>query len=89
MNLHSIGNNRMSSIKPSVNLATNEKAQKMICEGIDVINMTLGESMSLTPDFIKDAARKAIDDDATKYTPISGTVQIRNAIVAKFKRENN
>jgi aspartate aminotransferase len=80
---------RLSKIKPSATLALAAKAQEMKAEGKDVIGLSVGEPDFDTPDHIKAAAKKAMDAGKTKYTPVPGTVELRKAIVEKFKRENN
>jgi aspartate aminotransferase len=80
---------RLDKIKPSATLALAAKAQELKAEGKDVIGLSVGEPDFDTPDFIKDAARAAMDAGKTKYTPVPGTPELRKAIVEKFKRENN
>lgn len=80
---------RLDKIKPSATLALAAKAQELKAAGKDVIGLSVGEPDFDTPDFIKAAAKTAMDKGQTKYTPVPGTVELRNAIVAKFKRENN
>lgn len=64
------------------------KARALKAKGYDIIDMSLGEPDFDTPDFIKEAAKKALDDGHTKYTPVPGTVEIRQAIREKLKRDN-
>jgi aspartate aminotransferase len=64
-------------------------SRELIAEGKDVISLSIGEPDFDTPDFIKAAAKKAIDDNYTHYTPVPGYTELRNAISAKFKRDNN
>lgn len=80
---------RMSLIKESPTLAISAKAIKMKKEGLDVIALSAGEPDFDTPDYIKDAAIKAIRDGKTKYTPSGGTIELKEAVVGKFLRENN
>jgi aspartate aminotransferase len=80
---------RLEKIKPSATLVLAAKAQELKSQGKDVIGLAVGEPDFDTPDFIKAAAKKAIDDGKTKYTPITGTLELRQAICGKFKRENN
>lgn len=80
---------RLEKIKPSATLALAAKAQALKAEGKDVIGLAVGEPDFDTPAFIKDAAKKAMDEGKTKYTPVPGTPELRKAIAAKFKRENN
>ncbi|HEX2752927.1 MAG TPA: pyridoxal phosphate-dependent aminotransferase [Alphaproteobacteria bacterium] len=80
---------RLDKIKPSATLALAAKAQELKAEGKDVIGLSVGEPDFDTPEHIKDGAKKAMDEGKTKYTPVPGTVELRKAIVEKFKRENN
>ena len=80
---------RLEKIKPSATLLLAAKAQELKAQGKDVIGLAVGEPDFDTPEFIKDAAKKAMDNGQTKYTPVSGTVELRKAICAKFQRENN
>lgn len=65
-----------------------QKSSEMKAKGIDVINMSVGEPDFNTPDQIKEAAKKAIDDNYSKYSPVPGYASLRNAIVTKLKKEN-
>ncbi len=76
------------SISPSSTLAIDAKAKKMKAEGIDIIGFGAGEPDFDTPDHIKAAAIKAINDGFTKYTPAAGTLELKQAICNKFKRDN-
>lgn len=76
------------SISPSSTLAIDAKAKKMKAEGIDIIGFGAGEPDFDTPDHIKAAAIKAINDGFTKYTPASGTLELKQAICNKLKRDN-
>lgn len=80
--------NRLSRIKPSPTFAISTKAKALKAEGRDVIDLGLGEPDFDTPDNIKAAGKKAIDDGKTKYTPADGTAELKQAIQAKFKRDN-
>ena len=80
---------RVSGIGESVTLQITSKAKKMAKEGIDVVNFAAGEPDLDTPDFIKQAAIKAINEGFTKYTPSSGMQELREAICAKLKKDNN
>lgn len=80
---------RLDKIKPSATLALAAKAQELKAQGKDVIGLAVGEPDFDTPDFIKDAAKKAMDQGKTKYTPVPGTPELRKAIADKFNRENN
>ena len=81
--------NRVLNIKPSPTLAVAAKAKALKADGVDVIGMGVGEPDFDTPDFIKDAAKAAIDAGDTKYTPVPGTVELKKAVIAKFKRDND
>src|SRR5256714_10352548 len=77
-----------ASLSPSLTLAIDSKAKQMKAEGQDVIGFGAGEPDFDTPQHIKDAAIKALNDGFTKYTPSSGIPELRQAIVDKFKRDN-
>lgn len=79
---------RLSNIKPSPTLAVDARAKALKAEGRDVINLGAGEPDFDTPDFIKEAAKAAIDAGKTKYTPVDGTPELKDAIIAKFKRDH-
>ncbi|MFH1806893.1 MAG: aspartate transaminase [Pseudomonadota bacterium] len=80
---------RLSRIQPSPTIAVTTKAAELKAAGVDVIGLGAGEPDFDTPDNIKAAAKAAIDAGQTKYTPVAGTIALRKAIVAKFKREND
>lgn len=79
---------RLNRLAPSATLAMSQKSNEMKAQGIDVINMSVGEPDFFTPDHIKQAAKKAIDDNFSKYSPVPGYADLRKAIVAKLKNEN-
>ncbi|MFL9609844.1 pyridoxal phosphate-dependent aminotransferase [Methylobacillus sp. Pita2] len=79
---------RVQSIKESPTLAVTARAAKLKAEGRDIIGLGAGEPDFDTPQHIKDAAKKAIDQGFTKYTPVAGIPGLKKAIVAKFKNEN-
>lgn len=79
---------RMSRIKPSPTIAVTNKARDLKAAGRDVIGLGAGEPDFDTPDFIKDAAKLAMDKGQTKYTAVDGTPELKDAIIAKFKRDN-
>jgi aspartate aminotransferase len=79
---------RLSMVKPSPTLAISAKAKAMKAEGIDVIGFGAGEPDFDTPLHVKEAAKRALDEGFTKYTPVPGTDDLRNAIVRKLQREN-
>lgn len=78
----------LSRVKPSATIAVSQKARELKAAGRDVIGLGAGEPDFDTPDNIKAAANKAIADGKTKYTPVAGIPELRQAIVDKFKREN-
>ena len=80
--------NKAKMISPSPTLAIDAKFKSMKAEGVDVVGFGAGEPDFDTPNHIKEAAIKAINDGFTKYTPASGTVDLKKAIVKKFKEEN-
>ena len=80
---------RLSRIKPSPTIAVTNKAKELKAAGKDVIGLGAGEPDFDTPDFVKEAAKKAIDAGDTKYTAVDGTNELKDAIIAKFKRDNN
>ncbi len=80
---------RIKSLSPSATIAMNQKSRDLQAKGIDVINLSVGEPDFFTPDHIKEAAKKAIDNNFSFYPPVSGFPDLKNAIVEKFKRENN
>ena len=80
--------NRLNRLAPSQTLAMSQKSGEMKAQGIDVINMSVGEPDFNTPDHIKEAAKKAIDDNFSRYSPVPGYMDLRKAIVAKLKNEN-
>ena len=81
--------NRINKLPVSQTLAMAEKARELKSQGKDIISLSLGEPDYNTPDFIKDAAKKAIDDNYNSYTPVNGYLSLREAISNKFKRDNN
>lgn len=79
---------RTIRIQPSATMAVNAKATQLRNEGIDIINLSVGEPDFNTPDFIKNAAIQAIQDNVTRYTPADGLPALKTAIIEKFKRDN-
>src|SRR5438034_10177736 len=79
---------RAASLSPSLTLAIDSKAKQMKAEGQDVVGFGAGEPDFDTPQHIKDAAIRALNEGFTKYTPSSGIPELRQAIADKFKREN-
>jgi len=85
----SIVSNNLKRIKPSPTLAVTQKARELKAAGKDIISLGAGEPDFDTPDNIKQAAIKAINEGDTKYTAVDGTPVLKDAIIKKFKRENN
>ncbi|MDR3268991.1 MAG: pyridoxal phosphate-dependent aminotransferase [Tannerella sp.] len=79
---------RIASLSPSETLAMSQKSSELQAQGIDIINLSVGEPDFFTPDHIKAAAKKAIDDNFSFYSPVPGYMDLRKAIVAKLKNEN-
>lgn len=79
---------RLKRLAPSATLAMSQKSSEMKAQGIDVINMSVGEPDFMTPGFIKEAGKKAIDDNYSKYSPVPGYPVLRETIARKLKREN-
>ena len=84
-----IVSNNLKRIKPSPTLAVTQKARELRAAGKEIISLGAGEPDFDTPENIKQAAIKAINDGDTKYTAVDGTPVLKNAIIKKFKRENN
>ena len=81
--------NRINAMATSQTLAMAAKARELKAEGKDIIGLSLGEPDFNTPDFIKDAAIQAINDNYNSYTPVDGYVELKDAIISKFKRDND
>ncbi len=80
---------KINQLKASATLAMAAKARELRAEGKDIIGLSLGEPDFNTPDFIKDAAIQAVKDNYNSYTPVDGYVELKDAIITKFKRDNN
>ena len=80
---------RLDRLSESATLAMAQMSRELQAKGMDVISLSLGEPDFDTPEFIKEAAKKAIDDNISHYTPVPGLQELRTAIVSKFKRDNN
>lgn len=80
--------NRLNRLAPSATLAMSQKSSEMKAQGIDVINLSVGEPDFNTPEHIKEAAKKAIDDNWSKYSPVPGYPELRKAIAEKLQKEN-
>ena len=79
---------RLAALAPSQTLAMSQKSSELKAQGVDVINLSVGEPDFNTPQHIKDAAKKAIDDNFSHYSPVPGYMDLRQAICAKLKNEN-
>lgn len=79
---------RLASLSPSETLAMSQKSNELKAQGIDIINLSVGEPDFFTPSHIKEAAKKAVDDNFSFYSPVPGYPGLRKAIVAKLKNEN-
>jgi aspartate aminotransferase len=79
---------RLLSMEESATIAMSRKSRELKAEGKDVISLSLGEPDFFTPEFIKDAAKKAMDENFTMYTPVPGYDDLRESISRKFKRDN-
>ena len=80
---------RIKALAVSATLAMSQKSQELKAHGVDVINMSVGEPDFFTPEHIKEAAKKAVDENFSFYTPVPGYLSLRKAICAKLKNENN
>ena len=79
---------RINRLAPSATLAMSQKSGEMKAQGVDVINLSVGEPDFNTPAHIKEAAKKAIDENYSRYSPVAGYASLREAVVRKLKREN-
>lgn len=79
---------KIQSLSPSATLAMSQKSNELKAQGVDVINLSVGQPDFNTPEHIKIAAKEAIDNNFTFYTPVPGYLSLRKAIVAKMKNEN-
>lgn len=80
---------RITQLSESQTLAMAKKSRELQAQGKDIISLSIGEPDFNTPDFIKEAAKKAIDNNITRYTPVAGLPEVRKAISEKFKRDNS
>ena len=85
----SILSDRINNLSTSQTLAMAALARELKSQGKDIISLSLGEPDFNTPDFIKEAAKKAIDENYSTYSPVDGYVELKDAICRKFKRDNN
>ncbi len=79
---------RLNRLAPSATLAMSQKSAELKAQGVDVINLSVGEPDFNTPDHIKEAAKRAIDENYSRYSPVPGYPALRKAIVEKLKNEN-
>jgi len=79
---------RIRNLSESATLEMTRKSRELKARGKNVINLSIGEPDFNTPECVKDAARKAIDDNQTHYTPVAGTQELRQAIAEKFRNDN-
>ena len=80
---------RLAALAPSQTLAMSQKSSELKAQGVDVINLSVGEPDFNTPQHIKDAAKKAIDDNFSHYSPVPGYMDLRQAICAKLKTKTD
>ena len=80
---------RLNRLAPSATLAMSQRSNELKASGVDVVNLSVGEPDFNTPDHIKEAAKKAIDENYSRYSPVPGYPVLREAIVEKLKHENN
>lgn len=86
--MNNIVSNRIQALSPSATLAMSQKSQELKAQGVDVINLSVGEPDFATPEHIKAAAKEAIDQNFSFYTPVPGYLSLRKAICEKLKKEN-
>lgn len=87
--MNTIISDRIKNLAPSATLAMSQKSAELKAAGVDVINLSVGEPDFNTPDFIKDAAKKAIDENFSRYSPVAGYLSLRQAICRKLEKENS
>lgn len=80
---------RINNVTPSATLEMAAKARELRASGKDIIGLSLGEPDFNTPDYIKEAAKQAVNEDYNSYTPVDGYVELKDAIITKFKRDND
>lgn len=85
----SILSDRINNLSESATIKMAKLGRELAAKGVDVISLSLGETDFFTPDFVKDAAKEAIDKNFSYYTPVAGYPELRKSIAAKLKRENN
>ena len=87
--MNAILSDRINNLSTSQTLAMAALARELKAQGKDIISLSLGEPDFNTPDFIKEAAKKAIDENYSTYSPVDGYLELKEAIIRKFKRDNN
>ena len=80
--------NKINNLEESATLAMTKKSRELKAQGLDIINLSIGEPDFNTPEFIKEAAKVAIDENYTHYSPVAGYIELKEAIVEKLKRDN-
>ena len=80
--------NRINNLSESATIKMAKMGRELAAKGVDVINLSFGEPDFNTPKYVKDAAKKAMDDNYTYYTPVAGYPELRKAVAAKLKNEN-
>ena len=86
--METVLSDRINRLSPSATLAMSQKSAELKAQGVDIVNMSVGEPDFNTPDHIKAAAIKAVEDNWSRYSPVAGYPALREAIVAKLKNEN-
>ena len=86
--MENILSDRLNRLSPSATLAMSQRSSELKAQGVDIINMSVGEPDFNTPDHIKEAAIKAVQDNWTRYSPVPGYSDLKKAIAAKLKNEN-
>jgi aspartate aminotransferase len=87
--MNNVLSDRINNLSTSQTLAMAALARELKAQGKDIISLSLGEPDFNTPDFVKEAAKKAIDENYSTYTPVDGYMELKEAICRKFKRDNN
>src|ERR1035437_1109238 len=87
--MQQILSDRILTLSESETLAMSKKSRALAVQGINVINLSIGQPDFFTPDYIKEAAKKAIDNNFSSYSPVAGFADLREAVCIKFKRDNN
>ena len=80
---------RIQQLSPSATLAMSQKSNELRAAGVDVINMSVGEPDFDTPHHIKEAAKEAVDQNFSRYTPVAGYLSLRKEVSRKLREENN